>query len=104
MKQGLFLLVFLPALALGLHDPTAPPGKNVVLPANTATVQKIQLQLKMVVHSKKVRKALIDDKLVTEGDVVEGYRVLQIANNEVVLRAVAGKAIKRLEIAPQLLK
>lgn len=80
-----------PAFAVELADPTRPP-KPAVADAAVAP-NPAQWQLSLVRVSDDDRRAVVNGKLVREGDQVGSARVLRIESSHVVLKQ-AGRAIR----------
>ncbi len=62
----------------------------------TPEQQKIQFHLSMIILGPKKKLALINNTLVKEGTVIEGYIVQEIAKNHVIL--IRGREVKKLRL------
>jgi MSHA biogenesis protein MshK len=95
------LLTALPVFGSALIDPTRPAGQG-----STATVRAHTAHSDWTLDSTLVapdrRVAVINGKRVSEGETVDGARVIQIRKLEVLIQA-AGKR-KTLQLLPDIVK
>lgn len=89
--SGLFLLLLLAIDTQAFNDPTKPPGFS------SSPVARKPLVLNSLLVSKTRKVAVINGKPMSEGDVVEGAKLLKI-NQSSVIMAVRGK---RLVLKPK---
>ena len=75
------------------RDPTQ-PSQNYLSPGATETSSV--LSLNGIIHSGKEKKALINAKLVKQGDLIQDYLVKEISDNQVIL--VKGKESLQLNL------
>ena len=81
------VLFFTPITYAQLDDPTRPPGYRLVLPGGkTAAATSIRFSLSSVRISSTRRTAVINDRVVEEGDKVNGAKVLAIYPSSVKLK------------------
>jgi MSHA biogenesis protein MshK len=82
-------------------DPSKPFTASIASTANTgstgateAVIKQVTLDLQSIIQQQEVRRAIINGKLVVEGDTIEAYELVAINTNTVVLRS----AEKRLRL------
>jgi len=73
-----------------LEDPTRPPAKPT---AAHAKVQRAMPQLKSILVSPQRRIAVIDDRVLAEGERTAGYELVRIDSRAVVVRLGGGELI-----------
>lgn len=88
--SGLYFLVVLslvPVTAQSqLDDPTRPPGYRLVLPGGKTATSKIHYLLSSVRISATRRSAVVNDRSVETGDIVNGAKILAIYPSVVKLK------------------
>ena len=73
----MFLLTLVAAQAQ-LDDPTRPPGHRLVLPSGERAATGIRFSLSSVRISSSRRSAIVNDRSVETGDVINGAKVVAI--------------------------
>jgi MSHA biogenesis protein MshK len=95
MKQLLLLLCFgfTNVQAETLTDPTKPsPGKSIFnTNQDSTTAMKTALRLTAIIHNNLNKQAIINGISFTEGQQIQGYKVILITKNHVVLDGTDGK-------------
>ncbi len=81
------LLVTLPVCAEVLTDPTRPPVKKAVVPILKEKSFQHVWDLESTLVSSERKVAVINGKLLTIGDYIDGARVISIRKNRVVVKA-----------------
>jgi MSHA biogenesis protein MshK len=82
--------------AQALRDPTRPPGRATV--RGDAAPRQEGFVLQSILNSPERKAAVVNGKVVGPGDSVDGYLLVGIAEDEVVLKN--GAQVKRLRLYP----
>lgn len=93
MRRFLVLLIvsITCAQASSLQDPTKPtPDKSVVLGQDSNAILPETLKLTAIIKINQNRQAIINGKSVTQGQLVQDYKVLLISENHVLLEGSDG--------------
>ena len=69
-----------------LDDPTRPPGHNLVLPGGKKVNGTVRYSLSSVRISSTRRSAVVNDRAVEQGDIINGAKVIAIYPSEVKLK------------------
>ena len=81
-----FTLFAMPALADKIHDPTLPKiNLNLVDNGAMPATSNENLSLQGIVNKKGTKMAIMSGQLHQLGDVVNGFKISQINNNNIVL-------------------
>ena len=95
MKYLLLMLCFslANAQASTLQDPTKPSPNKSILNAgqDPSILAPIKLKLTAIINSNQSKQAIINGKSVAEGQQVQGYKVILISQDHVVLNGSDGK-------------
>ena len=98
LAAGLTLALFsLTSAAQRLRDPTRPPpGAFVVPKADGESVARKTMTLQTVLISSERRTVVISGRVMSIGDTMDGYRLLEIREAEVVMKGPKGTRTLRL--------
>ncbi|UCD69108.1 MAG: hypothetical protein JSW48_03170 [Betaproteobacteria bacterium] len=98
LTAGLTLALFcLTSAAQRLRDPTRPPpGAFAATKATTKSVAPKTMTLQTVLISPQRRTAVINGKVMSLGDTIDGYRLAEIRESEVVMKGSKGTRTLRL--------
>ncbi len=95
ITAGLALaLVALTLAAQPLRDPTQPPAEAVAVDVKPVAHKGLTLQT--VVISQQRRTAVISGRIMSVGDTIQGYRLVEIRESEALLRGSKGTRTLRL--------
>lgn len=78
-------LISFPVIAQ-LDDPTRPPGHRLILPGGKKAATAIPFSLTSVRISSSRRSAIVNDRSVETGDIINGAQVIAIYPSEVKLK------------------
>ncbi|HWA13355.1 MAG TPA: hypothetical protein VHA15_09710 [Burkholderiales bacterium] len=99
-RSGVVLALLLAGAALAdaqaLRDPTRPPGRPAV--RGEAAPRQEGLVLQSILNSPQRKAAVVNGKVVAPGDSVDGFLLVGIAEDEVVLKN--GADVRRLRLYP----
>ena len=98
LAAGLTLALFcLTSAAQPLRDPTRPPpGAFVVSKAGSKPVARKSMTLQTVLISPQRRTVVISGRIMSLGDTMNGYRLVEIRSAEVVMKGSKGTRTLRL--------
>ena len=100
-----FWIAAVPAMALGIADPTRPPNVNVEQLANASSQASYGPQLSAIVTMRDMRRrALISSEWVEVGSVIGAFRVVSITPDRVILKGASGAETLRLTPQVELIR